>query len=150
MGTHTLNMEQTFSKSELVDGSKMNVSAVELWPTSAVQAVEMEIKSPLISSSKEYDYSSFSLYKETESKSNLSAGTIAGIVLGTIAGIILFLGSIILLIFAKATERWCFADDDYQNRDPQELRNCQKFLKFSKTLNFRISRKILTLNWSFI
>merc|ERR1739838_192635 len=114
MGTHTLNMEQTFSKSELVDGSKMNVSAVELWPTSAVQAVEMEIKSPLISSSKEYDYSSFSLYKETESKSNLSAGTIAGIVLGTIAGIILFLGSIILLIFAKATERWCFADDDYQ------------------------------------
>merc|ERR1739838_906251 len=122
MGTHTLNMEQTFSKSELVDGSKMNVSAVELWPTSAVQAVEMEIKSPLLPSSNEYDYSSFSLYKETESKSNLSAGTIAGIVLGTIAGIILFLGSGCLILFAKATERWCFADDSYEYRDPQEHR----------------------------
>ena len=33
--------------------------------------------------------------------------------------VLLILLTVALLIFAKSTGRWCFADDDYQYRDPQ-------------------------------
>ena len=36
--------------------------------------------------------------------------------------VLFIVGGVLLLIFAKSTERWCFADDGYQYRDPQDKR----------------------------
>ena len=41
-----------------------------------------------------------------------------GIPLG-ILFLLLIVGTVVLTVFAKSTGRWCFADDDYQYRDPQ-------------------------------
>jgi len=47
-------------------------------------------------------------------------GMIVGITLGVL--VLFIVGGVLLLIFAKSTERWCFADDGYQYRDPQDKR----------------------------
>ena len=36
--------------------------------------------------------------------------------------VLFIIGAVMLLIFARSTERWCFANDDYQYRDPQDKR----------------------------
>jgi len=51
---------------------------------------------------------------------NNQIGMIVGIVLGVL--VLFIVGAVMLLIFAKSTERWCFANDDYQYRDPQDKR----------------------------
>ena len=43
-----------------------------------------------------------------------------GIVLGVL--VLFIVGSVLLLIFAKSNEMWCFANEDYQYRDPQDKR----------------------------
>ena len=45
---------------------------------------------------------------------------LVGITLGVL--VLFIVGGVLLLIFAKSTERWCFADDAYQYRDPQDKR----------------------------
>merc|ERR1712012_407811 len=47
-------------------------------------------------------------------------GMIVGIVLGVL--VLMIIVAAVLLIFAKSTERWCFANDDYQYRAPQDKR----------------------------
>ena len=46
--------------------------------------------------------------------------TLVGIVLGVL--VLMIIVAAVLLIFAKSTERWCFANDDYQYRAPQDKR----------------------------
>ena len=43
-----------------------------------------------------------------------------GIVLGVL--VLFIVGSVLLLIFAKSNEMWCFTNEDYQYRDPQDKR----------------------------
>lgn len=47
-------------------------------------------------------------------------GMIVGITLGVI--VLFIVGAVLLLVFAKSTERWCFANDDYRYMDPQDKR----------------------------
>lgn len=48
---------------------------------------------------------------------NLKASTI-GIIVGVIIAVILLVVAIGVLVFAKASNRWCFAEDDYNYNDP--------------------------------
>ena len=48
---------------------------------------------------------------------NLTAGSI-GIIVGVILAVILLIVAIGVLVFAKSTSRWCFADDEYGYNDP--------------------------------
>ena len=50
-------------------------------------------------------------------------GSTIGIIVGCIVAVILLVAAIALLVFAKASNRWCFADDDYQYRDPKSRDN---------------------------
>ena len=45
---------------------------------------------------------------------------LVGITLGVI--VLFIVGAVLLLVFAKSTERWCFANDDYRYMDPQDKR----------------------------
>lgn len=51
---------------------------------------------------------------------NNQIGMIVGIVLGVL--VLFIVGSVLLLIFAKSNEMWCFTNEDYQYRDPQDKR----------------------------
>jgi hypothetical protein len=51
---------------------------------------------------------------------NNQIGMIVFIVLGVL--VLFIVGSVLLLIFAKSNEMWCFANEDYQYRDPQDKR----------------------------
>ena len=52
--------------------------------------------------------------------SNAMKGTTIGMIVGIVLAVLIAIVVVLVLVFAKATERWCFADDDYQYRDPQE------------------------------
>jgi len=54
--------------------------------------------------------------------SNKMKGTTIGMIVGIVLAVVIAIVVVLVLVFAKATERWCFADDDYQYRDPQEKR----------------------------
>jgi hypothetical protein len=45
-----------------------------------------------------------------------TVGMIVGIVLAVIVVILV----VLLLLFAKATSRWCFEDDEYNYQDPRD------------------------------
>ena len=38
-----------------------------------------------------------------------------GVIVGVVLAVILLIVAIALLVFAKASNRWCFAEDDYKN-----------------------------------
>ena len=63
-----------------------------------------------------------------------------GIVLGVL--VLFIVGSVLLLIFAKSNEMWCFANEDYQYRDPQDKR---RPVSHAQVYRF-IKRKTLTNN----
>ena len=50
-------------------------------------------------------------------------GSTIGIIVGVIAAVILLIAAIALLVFAKASGRWCFSEDDYRYREPADKRN---------------------------
>jgi len=52
-------------------------------------------------------------------RDSMRAGTIGMIVGLVLAGLILII-VVMLLVFAKATERWCFADGEYGYQDPRD------------------------------
>jgi len=54
--------------------------------------------------------------------SNAMKGTTIGMIVGIVLAVVIAIVVVLVLVFAKATERWCFANDDYQYRDPQEKR----------------------------
>eukprot|EP00092_Neocalanus_flemingeri_P039239 GFUD01042718.1.p1 GENE.GFUD01042718.1~~GFUD01042718.1.p1 ORF type:complete len:383 (+),score=84.20 GFUD01042718.1:162-1310(+) len=54
--------------------------------------------------------------------SNAMKGTTIGMIVGIVLAVLIAIVVVLVLVFAKATERWCFADDEYQYRDPQEKR----------------------------
>ena len=58
-----------------------------------------------------------------------NSGKMRAATVGMIVGIVLAVLVVIFIVlitgFAKATERWCFADDEYQYRDPQDKRRPQ-------------------------
>jgi len=54
--------------------------------------------------------------------SNAMKGTTIGMIVGIVLAVLIAIIVVLVLVFAKATDRWCFADDDYQYRDPQEKR----------------------------
>ena len=41
--------------------------------------------------------------------------SLIGVIVGVVLAVILLIVAIALLVFAKASNRWCFADDDYKN-----------------------------------
>ena len=49
-------------------------------------------------------------------------GSMIGIIVGVIVAVIILVAAIALLIFAKTSGIWCFADDDYQHKDIQTSR----------------------------
>lgn len=59
--------------------------------------------------------------KKSYDDGNLTAGTI-GIIVGVVVAVILAVIAIALLVFAKSSGRWCFADDEEAYRKPQEAR----------------------------
>jgi len=42
-------------------------------------------------------------------------GSLIGVIVGVVLAVILLIVAIALLVFAKASNRWCFAEDDYKN-----------------------------------
>ena len=62
-----------------------------------------------------------------------------GIVLGVL--VLFIVGSVLLLIFAKSNEMWCFTSEDYQYRDPQDKRRpvshaqVYRFIRSSRLTN---------------
>ena len=49
-------------------------------------------------------------------------GSMIGIIVGVVVAVIVLVAAIALLIFAKTSGIWCFADDDYQHKDIQTSR----------------------------
>jgi hypothetical protein len=45
-------------------------------------------------------------------------GSLIGVIVGVVLAGILLIVAVALLVFAKATSRWCFADDDEPNTKP--------------------------------
>ena len=72
------------------------------------------------------EYNSERVYTRVNVKriynSNKMKGTTIGMIVGIVLAVLIAIVVVLVLVFAKATERWCFADDDYQYRDPQEKR----------------------------
>ena len=59
--------------------------------------------------------------KKSYDDGNLTAGTI-GIIVGVVVAVILAIIAIALLVFAKSSGRWCFAEDEEAYRKPQEAK----------------------------
>ena len=59
--------------------------------------------------------------KKAYDDGNLTAGTI-GIIVGVVVAVILAVLAIGLLVFAKSSGRWCFAEDEEAYRKPQEAK----------------------------
>lgn len=59
--------------------------------------------------------------KKAYDDGNLTAGTI-GIIVGVVVAVILAVIAIALLVFAKSSGRWCFAEDEEAYRKPQEAK----------------------------
>jgi hypothetical protein len=59
--------------------------------------------------------------KKSYDDGNLTAGTI-GIIVGVVVAVILAVIAVALLVFAKSSGRWCFADDEEAYRKPQEAK----------------------------
>ena len=59
--------------------------------------------------------------KRSYDDGNMKAGTI-GLIVGIVIAVILVVVAIALLVFAKSSGRWCFADDEEAYRKPQEAK----------------------------
>lgn len=59
--------------------------------------------------------------KRSYDDGNMKAGTI-GLIVGVVIAVILVVVAIALLVFAKSSGRWCFADDEEAYRNPKEAK----------------------------
>jgi len=57
--------------------------------------------------------------KRSYDDGNMKAGTI-GLIVGVVIAVVLVVIAIALLVFAKSSGRWCFADDEEAYRKPQD------------------------------
>jgi hypothetical protein len=47
-------------------------------------------------------------------------GETIGMIVGIVLAVVLVVFVVLLLLFARATGRWCFADDEYGYQDPMD------------------------------
>jgi len=99
---------------------------IDINPTNGIITFDLECN---IQQGNNGDYNDDSVTTRVNINRVYNSGKMRAATVGMIVGIVLAVLVVIFIVlitgFAKATERWCFADDEYQYRDPQDKRRPQ-------------------------